>query len=228
MFKHILGSKIYSLLLLLLISGWIQLMGKTVDEFGRTSLSQWGISLLILTYSLSFVGILLNHAKGLEYLKQSRLFVLLLGVSCVSLLWSVDFYFTATRLIGVLGIAAIALLIATRFSVTEFLQWLLWFFLLLAIVNYSVIYLYPDISLSEQGNYASAWKGIFYQKSLNTGYGIFYCYQLYPAINQKNILGYFHVYCHTGDAPGVLLPLNDGYCIAYGWFFYGNTDCLLL
>ncbi len=174
MFKHILGSKIYSLLLLLLISGWIQLMGKTVDEFGRTSLSQWGISLLILTYSLSFVGILLNHAKGLEYLKQSRLFVLLLGGSCVSLLWSVDFYFTATRLIGVLGIAAIALLIATRFSVTEFLQWLLWFFLLLAIVNYSVIYLYPDISLSEQGNYASAWKGIFYQKNHLTQAMVFF------------------------------------------------------
>lgn len=165
MFRNIITSKFFALFSLLMISGWAHLVGSAVDDFNRSSLSSWGIGIQLFAYLLGFIGVLFNFSNSIDLLKKSWLFVVFLALACTSLLWSMDVFFTGSRLIGAIGVVAIALLIASRFSVSEFLQWMVWFFLLLVIINYAVIYFFPEVSLSKAGNYSSPWQGVFFQKN---------------------------------------------------------------
>ena len=159
-------TKTFAIFLLLMISGWIHLFGHSVDEYGKMSLSPYGLALQVSVYFLAFIGVFFNVPNILELLKKSHIFILLLALALTSILWADNFFFTATRLIGLVGVVCIALILTTQFPVKVFLRWLIWFYLFLAFVNYMTIYFFPEISLSQKNNYSSPWIGFHHQKNL--------------------------------------------------------------
>lgn len=165
-FGEIFRTKAFALFLLLMISGWIHLLGHSVDEFRHISLSSFGKGVQVSVYFLAFIGVFFNASNAVALLKKNQNFLLLLAIALVSVLWTDNFIFTATRLVGVVGLVCIVLVIATQFSVEAFLRWIVWFYLFLVIVNYAAIYFFPEISLTRENNYSSPWVGFFHQKNL--------------------------------------------------------------
>ena len=222
-------TKIYAFFLLLMISGWIHLLGHSSDEFKHLTLSHLSLGVQVFVYFLAFVGIYFNRPKVIDVMIFSRLFSALVLLSLLSVLWTTNFIYTATHLVGVLGVIAIALNLALQFSVKVFLLWLIWLYLFFVVVNYGFIYFFPEISMSWNSKYSSPWKGVFHQKNLLAQAMIIFLIISYIQLLTKNMTWLMFIIIVIVTAPLVYYSqsmtvnvlLLAGFCTStFIWLYF--------
>jgi O-antigen ligase len=121
--------------------------------------------IFFLIYALTGLLLVLRWKKVIYVLSKDRFIWLLLGVALVSFLWSFNPPATINRSIALIGTSLFGLYLASRYTIKEQLNLLMWTFGVILTLSLVFAVALPKYGLMG-GLHAGAWRGIYVHKNV--------------------------------------------------------------
>jgi exopolysaccharide production protein ExoQ len=121
--------------------------------------------LFFINFAISFVLLVLRYKSALYALSKDRFISTLLGVSLLSILWSVVPSVTIVRNVALIGSSLFGLYLASRYSLKEQLQLLAWSFGIAIALSLIFVVILPKYGIMA-GTHSGKWRGIFTHKNV--------------------------------------------------------------
>ncbi len=123
------------------------------------------VAIFFLTYLVSAFLLLMRWKKVLYVFSKDRFIWLLLGIALVSFLWSVAPAATINRSIALIGTSLFGLYLASRYTIKEQLNLLMWTFGVILILSLVFAVALPKYGIMG-GLHSGAWRGIYVHKNV--------------------------------------------------------------
>lgn len=123
------------------------------------------IALFFLNYLVSFFLLVLRWKKSLYVVKKEWTIWLLIGIACVSVIWSFIPKLTPNRSMALAGSTLFGFYIAARYSIRDQLKLLSWSFATIVILSLLMVIIIPTYGTMSYGVHAGSWRGIYTHKN---------------------------------------------------------------
>ena len=123
------------------------------------------IVLFFLNYLISFSLLILRWKRSLYVVKKEWSIWLLIGIACISVLWSFIPKLTPNRSIALAGSTLFGFYIAARYSIRDQLKLLSWSFATIVILSFLMVIIIPSYGTMSYGVHAGSWRGIYTHKN---------------------------------------------------------------
>lgn len=123
------------------------------------------VAIFTLIYFLSALLLLIRWKKVLYVFSKERFIWLLLGIALVSFIWSVNPAITINRSIALVGTSLFGLYLASRYTIKEQLNLLMWTFGVILLMSLVFAVALPRYGIMS-GTHAGAWRGIYVHKNV--------------------------------------------------------------
>ncbi|NJN75509.1 MAG: hypothetical protein HC796_03805 [Synechococcaceae cyanobacterium RL_1_2] len=138
-------------------------------------------------YGFTFFACLTNWQNCLQLIKKDKILVSLVLLVLLSLLWSVHIPSTVDYMKGLVRITALAVYLASRFTIRQQLILVRASLLIAALLSLLMCIVFPDQGIQISWGNLDGWRGVFFHKnilgrSMAFGSGVW----LLGAINNRN------------------------------------------
>jgi exopolysaccharide production protein ExoQ len=123
------------------------------------------IALFFLNYLISFSLLILRWRRSLYVIKKEWSIWLLIGIACLSVLWSFIPKLTPNRSIALAGSTMFGFYIASRYSIRDQLKLLSWSFGTIIILSFLMAIVIPSYGTMAYGIHVGSWRGIYTHKN---------------------------------------------------------------